>query len=108
MKKGSEKENKIVFRRIGNKDDICVERVSDASYNQEGHSMAGELILLGNKYTNCATPIYWKSRVIRKIYTSPKAAETRAVMKIVDDSTNIAKQMEILMKVKIPLRIFTD
>ena len=52
IKKIYEKENKVVFRKIGNDKDLCVASVSDASYNTEDHSIAGEIILLGNKEMN--------------------------------------------------------
>jgi hypothetical protein len=88
LKKVQEKENKVVFGRIAKKNDLCIAGICDASYHQEENLVAGEIILLCNKSTEAASPIYWKSGVIRKICTSPKAAETRSLMKLVDDSTN--------------------
>ena len=82
--------------------------ISDASYHQENHLIVGEMILLTNKMTLAATPIYWKLGTIRKICTSLKAAETQAMMKIIDNSMNIRKQLSIIMKEKIPLKIFMD
>jgi hypothetical protein len=108
LKKVSEKESRVVFGKIAKKEDLCVIGISDASYSQEENSVAGEMILLGSKKTNVAAPIYWKSGIIRKICMSPKAAETRAMIKIVDDSTNLTKQISILMNRRIPLKIFTD
>ena len=49
LKKLRERENKVVFSRVAQKGDLCVIGVSDASYNQEDHSVAGELLMLGNK-----------------------------------------------------------
>ena len=49
--------------------------------------------MLGNKKADAASPIYWKSGVIRKVYISPKAAETRALMKLIDDGTTLARQI---------------
>ena len=60
--------------------------VSDASYHQEENAVAGEIILLGNRKTMAASPMYWKSGVIRKVCLSPKAAETRSLVRLVDDS----------------------
>ena len=108
LKKVSDKESRVVFRRIARREDLCMIGITDASYNQEGNSIAGEMILLGSKKTNVAAPIYWKSGMIRKICMSPKAAETRAMVKIVDDSVNMTKQVSILMNRKIPLKIFMD
>ena len=39
---------------------------------------------------------------------SPKATETRALMKIVDDVTNLARQVSQLFGLSIMTRIFTD
>ena len=108
VRKVNEKESKVIFGKISRIDDLCVFGISDASHNQAEHSVAGEMILLGSKTTMVASPMYWKSGVIRKICTSPKAAETRGVMKLVDDSSNMSRQLSILMGKKIPLRIFTD
>ena len=37
IKKVSEKDNKVVFERVAEKEKICVVGISDALYNQEGH-----------------------------------------------------------------------
>ena len=76
LKKVEEKENKVIFGKVSYKKDLCVIAVSDASYHQGEHSVAGEIIILGSKTTKMATPMYWKSGVIRKVCLSPKAAET--------------------------------
>ena len=39
---------------------------------------------------------------------SPKAAETRALIRLVDDGTSLARQVSQLMDVDIKTRIFTD
>ena len=108
IKKVSEKDNVVVFTKVAEKKDLCMLGVSDASYNQEGHSVAGEIIILGCKSSLVCSPVYWKSGIIRKICTSPKAAETRGIMKLLDDGCNMTKQMSILMNMKIPLKLFTD
>ena len=108
LKKVEERESKVIFGKVARKEDLCVMAISDASYSQEDKSVAGEMILLGSKETKKAVPMFWKSGVIRKICTSPKAAETRGVMKIVDDAVNIKKQLKVLMKMEISLRVFTD
>ena len=50
----------------------------DASYKNDDRSVAGKIIMLANKKTMDVSPIYWKSGVIKRVYMSPKAAETRA------------------------------
>ena len=42
LKKVEEKENKIVFGKVANKEDLCVVGISDASYHQGYHSVAGD------------------------------------------------------------------
>ena len=74
-------------------DDLCVIGVSDASYHQGDHSVAGEIILLGSKTTKMATPMYCKSGVIRKVCLSPKSAETKDVVKIVNDGFNTSNKL---------------
>ena len=85
-----EKESKVVFWKIGKKEDLCVSGVSDASYHMSENAVSGEIILLGNKKNTAAAPIYWKAGVIRKVCLSPKAAETRSLMKVVDDTLCLA------------------
>ena len=46
--------------------------------------------------------------MIKKVCMSPKAAETRALMKIVDDATNLARQISQLLGLSIKTRIFKD
>jgi hypothetical protein len=108
IKRVHEKESRVVFGRIAEKNDLCIAGICDASHHQEDNSVAGEMILLCSKSTEVASSVYWKSGVIRKVCTSPKAAETRSLMKLVDDSTNLTKQLSKLMNVKIMTRIYTD
>merc|ERR1712074_18018 len=56
--------------------------VTDASYNQTDNAVSGIMIMIGSKKSKSVSPIYWKSGVIRKVCLSPKAAETRSMVKI--------------------------
>ena len=58
LKKVRERESKVVFSRIGNKEELCVIGVSDASYHCSERSVAGEVILLRNLGSKKAAPIY--------------------------------------------------
>merc|ERR1711984_64939 len=51
---------------------------------------------------------YWKAGVIRKVCLSPKAAETRSLMRVVDDTMCLARQISILLNTEIEVRLFTD
>ena len=82
--------------------------ISDASYHQDENAISGEIILLGNTKNMAASPMYWKSGVIRKVCLSPKAAETRSLMRLVDDSLCLARQLERMLNTKIETRMFTD
>ena len=64
--------------------------------------------MLNSEDNEVVSPLYWKSGIIRKICTSPKTAETRGVMKLVDDGVILKKQLSMLMNTDIPLRVFTD
>lgn len=64
--------------------------------------------MLGNKKTEAESPIYWKSGVIRKVCTLPKAAKTRLLMRLVDDGTSMARQVSQLMNVETRTRGFND
>ena len=108
LQKVREKESKVVFRKIGEKEELCVSGISDASYHQEGNAVSGEMILLGNKKNVAASPIYWKAGVIRKVCLSPKAAETRSLIKVVDDTLCLSRQISLMMNTEIKTRMFTD
>jgi len=108
LQKVREKESKVVFKKIAEKDDLCVVGISDTSYHQDENSVSGEMILLSNKKTVGASPLYWKSGVIRKICLSPKAAETRSLLRLVDDSMCLARQLSALMNARIETKIYTD
>ena len=71
-------------------------------------SLAGEIIMLANEKNMDVSPIYWNSGVIKRVCMSPKAAETRALMKMVDDATNLARQVSQLLGLRIRTRLFTD
>ena len=64
--------------------------------------------MLGDRRSGNAVPIYWRSGVIRKVCVSPKAAETRALLRLMDDSVHMAKQVSELLNVKMGVRLFTD
>ena len=82
--------------------------VSDASYHHDDRSVAGEMIMLGDRRSRNAALIYWRSGVIRKVCVSPKAAETRALLRLMDDSVHMAKQISQLLNVNVKVRLFTD
>jgi len=108
LQKVREKESKIVFKKIAEKGNLCVLGISDASYHQDENAVSGEMILLGNTKTVAASPMFWKSGVIRKVCLSPKATETRSLLRLVDDSLCLVGQLEAMLNTKIETRLFTD
>ena len=103
-----ERENRVVFRKIGKKEELCVSGISDASYKQDENAVSGEVILLGNKRNLAANPVYWKSGVVRKVCLSAKAAETRSMIKVVDDTLCLSRQISQLLNTRVETRMFTD
>ena len=58
LKKVREKESKVVFTKIGEKDDLCVMGESDASYHHDNRLVDGEVTMLVNQRTGKAAPVY--------------------------------------------------
>ena len=108
LKKVREKDSRVIFTKIGNKKDLSVIGVSDASYHCDDRSVAGEVIMMGNKKNGKVAPLYWRSGVIRKVCVSPKAAETRALLRLMDDGVHMAKQLSQLLNEEIKTRLYTD
>ena len=46
--------------------------------------------------------------MIKRVCMSPNAAETRPLMKMVNDATNLARQVSQLLGLRIRTRLFTD
>ena len=112
VKKVNIRQSKIKFSKVGRKEDLIIHAVGDASYKSDGPSIGGCLIMLGNKNSDRASPLYWKSKQIQKVCHSAKEAETRNVMTLVDTSVYLAEQLATLLfgdvRYKIPLRVYTD
>ena len=102
----------VKFPRIGQKEDLVIYAVGDASYKLEGLSIGGSLVMLGNKYNDNVSPLFWKSKQIQKVCHSAKDAETRNVMAMVDTSLYLKQQLSMLLFGKseheIPLYVYTD
>ena len=104
----SEKENKLVFGKVTRKQDMCVIEISDASYHQENPTIVGAMIMIGNVKNKRTVSLYWKSGVVNRVCTSPKASETRGVMLVVDDAKNIEDQLKDFFNAVIKVMVFTD
>ena len=105
-------ENKIVYKEIGEKEDLQLVGIVDASYKTEGKSVGGIMIMLTNKEMTRASPIMWKSKQIERVCQSSKDAETLAMLKMVDEITYMSMQIETILygeyQKRIPVKIYTD
>ena len=67
---------------------------------------------MSNSEMTRASPIYWKSKQIERVWHSSKDAETLNMSRMVDDATFAARQLELLLygdyEKRIPVRLFTD
>ena len=100
------------FRKVADPEDMKVYGISDASYKSDDKAVGGEMILVGNKFTDAAVPIYWKSKTIRQVCHSVKDSETRILVKLVDTARFMTDQLEELLFGKkgdgIPIKLYTD
>ena len=113
IKKVKERQSRMLYSSIADRnEDIEVIGVGDASYKWDDKSVGGCFIMIANKKTKKAVPVYWKSKQISRTVHSSKDAETLNLAKLVDDSVFVARQLEILLfgvyKGTIPVRLFTD
>ena len=80
------RDSKIEYGHLGNKEDLVVIGLGDASYKQDDKAVGGVILLLANSSLTKASPIYWKSKQIERVCHSSKDAETLNLIKIVDDA----------------------
>ena len=68
--------------------------------------------MLGSRKSQCAVPLYWKSKTIRKTCKSTKDAETRGMSKNVMNATFSSRMVETLLfgdcAGRIPVKVFSD
>ena len=70
--------------------------IGDASYKSDKKAIGGEFVFLGNKNSNKAVPLYWKTKSIRQVCHSAKDSETRLWVKLVDTTRFMTVQLEQL------------
>ena len=108
VKKIHERGFRVKFKKVCEWNELCIIRVGDPSYHTDDISVCGEIILLENRKAAMVSPLFWKSGVIRRVCMSPKAAETRLLVKVVDDSMCFSRKLTRLMAVRMSVMIFTD
>merc|ERR1711895_80423 len=79
VEKVKREENKVVYRRIGDKETLQVIGVVDASYKSNEKSIGGMMIVLADNKMTRASPLMWKAKQIDRVCHSSKDAETVAI-----------------------------
>ena len=116
LEKVRNKENILIFKKLGNNEELCMYGITDASFHQDKKSIAGNMLILGNQNNDDAVPLYWKSKSIDRVCESSKDAEARAMNMMIDVGKQLTEQIEQLLSKKnpelkkknIPIKIFTD
>ena len=112
VKRVHARQSKVVFGKIGCRDELVIQAVGDASYKCDSPSVGGSLIMLGNKHSTKVNPLYWKSKQIQNVCHSAKDAETRNIMKLMDTAVYLSQQLSVLLfgdsGFRIPVQIYTD
>ena len=112
LKQVRSKESKIKYSHIGDREDLVIIGVGDASYKQDDMAVGGVILLLANSLFTKASPIYWKSKQVEMVYHRSKDAETLNLIKMVDDAVLTSRQLELLLYgdilQRIPVYLFTD
>jgi hypothetical protein len=102
-----------MFRKVGDKHDLVVYGLADGSYKLGDSSIGGDLVVLGHRSSLVGVPIYWKSKTLKTVCTSAKAAETCSMSRLLDDVQFFQIQLHQLLFNKdvskqIPIKIFSD
>ena len=112
VEKVKKEENKVVYGRVGDKENLQIIGVVDASYKSDEKSIGGMLVMIADEMMTVASPVMWKSKQIERVCHSSKDAETLAMSKLLDEVIYIARQVEILLfgdyRKRLPVRIMTD
>ena len=115
VEKGKAKKNEMHFVRVGNKDDLVMYGLGDASYTAgEGKNSAlgGQFVILGTEKKPEVSSLFWKSKSIKVVCKSPKDAETINNCIVCDKARHLANQMSDLLfgraGRRIPVVVFTD
>ena len=107
-----ERDSCLKFEKIGDREDLIIVGIGEASFKTEDKAVGGVFLFLANKEMTRAAPIYWKSKQISRVCHSSKDAETLNILKMVEDAIYAARQLEILLygedKKRIKIRLFTD
>ena len=86
LKKVRERDSKLKYERIGEREDLIVVGIGDASFKTEEKAVGGVFLFLADSEMTRAAPIYWKAKQIDRVCHSSKDAETLNLLRMVEDS----------------------
>ena len=97
VKRVKDEQYKIKFSQLGNLKDLHLQVFADASLgnielNSETKSVMGSFICLSNN-KNVISPLTWKSKVIDKVATDIKSAETLALESAIEDAIHLTSMI---------------
>ena len=112
VEKVKKEENKVVYGKVGDKENLQIIGVVDASYKSDEKSIEGMLVMIADERMIVASPIMWKSKQMKCVCHFFKDAETLAMSKLLDEVIYIARQVEILLfgdyRKRLPVRVMID
>ena len=112
VEKIKKEENMVVYGKVREKENLQLIGIVDASYKSDEKSVGGMLLMIANEQLTKASLVMWKSKQIDRVCHLSKDAETLALLKMLDEATYMARQIETLLfgdyRQRIPVRIYTD
>ena len=100
------------MKKIGDREELQVVGIVDASYKSDEKSIGGMMIALTNENMTKASPLMWKAKQIDRVCHSSKDAETLAMTKMIDELVYMSRHVEILLygdyRKHMNVRIITD
>ena len=112
VEKVKDEENKVIYGKLGEREELQVVGIVDASFKPDEKAVGGMIIVLANKDMTKASPLMWKAKQIDRVCLSSKDAETVAMSKIIDELVYMSKHVEILLygdyQRRMNVRIITD
>ena len=112
MTKVREHESRVKYEHIGDKDNLMIVGIGEASLKTGDKAVGGVILFLTNSSMTRASPIYWKAKQIDRVCHSSKDAETLNLLTMAEDSVYAANQLEQMLYGdilrRIPICLFTD
>ena len=100
------------YKHIGDKDNLMIVGIGDASLKTGDKAVGGVILFLTNSSMTRASPIYWKAKQIDRVCHSSKDAETLNLLTMAEDSVYAANQLEQMLYGdilrRIPICLFKD